>query len=113
VKILSDAILTEMQEHATFLRQQNEDLRAEITRLTNEIIELKRDGFARPQPHMAQQQTAPDVDPRILAAIRQMAPEGSRLESELVAFAQAQLLAENEIEDVADMILAGSTLGDD
>lgn len=103
--LLSQAAFAEIREQLSWLRIQND-------KLTEQIVEMKRDGFARPTPQMAHEIAAP-MDDRIMAAIRSLAPEGSRLEGELMQFANAALLADEEIEDIADKILAGSPLGDD
>lgn len=103
--LLSQAAFAEIRDQLTWLRGQN-------AALTEQIVEMKRDGFARATPQMAHEIAAP-MDDRIMSAIRSIAPEGSRLEGELVGFANAALLADEEIEDVADAILAGSPLGDD
>jgi hypothetical protein len=103
--LLSQAAFAEIREQLSWLRIQND-------KLTEQIVEMKRDGFARATPQMAHEIAAP-MDDRIMAAIRSIAPEGSRLEGELMQFANAALLADEEIEDIADRILAGSPLGDD
>lgn len=106
MKFLSDAVFAEIKTELAWLRGM-------VSTQAKEIVELKRDGFARPQPALIEQQKATPLDDRIMAAIRAMAPEGSRLESELVQYANAALLADAEIEDIADSIMAGSTIGDD
>lgn len=100
MKFLPDAVWDGIQAELSWMREQNE-------KLTERLVELKRDGFARPTPSIAREAMEPEVDDRILAAIRARAPEGSKLERELITFANAQLLAEGEIEDIADTILAG------
>lgn len=109
---ISRAAFDEMQMQSSWLRTQLEIANAEKTHLTQEIIELKRDGFARPQPQMVQEYKGSKMDDRILAAIRKVADEGSPLERELVTFAESQILAEEEIEDIADRIMAGASIGD-
>lgn len=106
MKILSDDAFAELSTQLAWLREQH-------AHLTQQIIELKRDGFARPTPQLAQPYEHEKLDDRIMAAIRTMAPQGSHLERELMTFANAMLLAEEEVEDIADKILAGSSLGDD
>lgn len=114
MKLMSDAVFAEMQQQVERIFTLYNEAMRENSRLTDQIIELKRDGFARPAPAVVvEQKKAPDLHPSIMAAIRTMAPEGSRLEGELAQYAEAALLAEQEPEDIADMILAGSTLGDD
>lgn len=113
MKILSDDVFSEMQVTLSWLRTQSDIKDATILGLTTQIIELKRDGFDRPRIGSVAQPTEKVVDDRIMRAIRARAPEGSSLERELVQYADALLLSEVEIEDVADAIMAGSTLGDD
>ena len=106
MKLIHDEFWSDIQTEMAWLREQN----AELTR---QIIELKRDGFARPTPQLAQPYEHEQLDDRIMAAIRALAPKGSSLERELIAFANAALLAEMDVEEVSDRILAGSSLGDD
>lgn len=113
MKIMSDAAFAEMQDQVASLRAWIEQSSAMQKYLIEQLLELKRDGFARPTAQIAQAYEPPKLDDRIMAAIRTHAAPGSHLERELVAFAEAALIAENEIEDVADRILAGSSLGDD
>lgn len=110
---MSDGAFMEIQAQNAYLRQQNEDLSKQIAHLTEQIIELKRDGFARPTTQMVNTYTPPKLDDRILAAIRTVAAEGTPLERELAQFAEAQLLMDEEVEDIADRIMAGASLGDD
>ena len=114
MKFLSDGVFAEMQAHSLSMRLFIEAQGEQIKYLTEQIIELKRDGFARPQPQMVQQHVAATaMHPSILAAIRAVAGEGTSLERELNDYATAALLAGDEAEDVADHILKGSPIGDD
>ena len=114
MKFLSDAAFGEIQAQLTWLRATVDKQNEQNLGLTQQIIELKRDGFARPTPAMAvQQQATVALDDRIMAAIRAITPEGTSVERELIQFANAALLADDEIEDIADAILAGSNIGDD
>jgi hypothetical protein len=113
MKCLPDAAFAAMLSEIAYLRSSYDRMVEQNKDLTQQIIELKRDGFARPTPHLAQQYEPPKMDDRIMAAIRSIAPEGSRLEGELVQYANAQLLLGNEIEDISDSILAGSSITED
>jgi len=87
------------------LRDENAWLRGRVEALTNQMLTLKREGFTwNPQPDVKREEL---MDDRVLAAIRSRAKEGSALESDLFAYAQAKLLMEAEVEDVVDEILAG------
>lgn len=105
MKIMSDAVFDALISRIHVLE-------ASTTDLTAKIVDMKRDGFDRPRTQSVAHATE-TVDDRIMAAIRCRAGEGSSLERELMQYADALLLADTEIEDVADMILSGTTIGDD
>jgi len=96
------------------LKDQNERLRAEtqwlqrrVEMLTTQIVEMKKDGFQWTPPLTAVER-GPQMDERIMAAIRSRAGEGSPLERELYEYAQSLLVMDGEIEDIVDQILAGA-----
>jgi len=96
------------------LKDQNERLKAEtqwlqrrVETLTTQILAMKKEGFQWTPPIAALQQ-GPQIDERILAAIRSRAKEGSSLERELYEYAQSLLVMDGEVEDIVDQILAGA-----
>jgi len=81
--------------------------RDRIKELTNQVLEMKRDGFQY-QPLVDRREEAlPNMDERILAAIRSRAGEGTKLENELADFAQSLSITGVETEDIVDRILSG------
>jgi hypothetical protein len=110
--ILSRAAFEEISAQMASLRAMLDQRDETIRHLTDQLVDMKREGFVRREPATLSRVES-ELDPRIMGAIRTMAPEGSGLERQLMDFATASLLSENEIEDVADMILSGSNFGDD
>lgn len=96
------------------LKDQNERLKAEtawlhqrVETLTTQVLAMKREGFTWTPPAEPQQR-GPQMDDRIMAAIRSRAKEGSTLERELYEYAQSLLILNGEVEDIVDQILAGA-----
>ena len=79
---------------------------ARIEQLTQQIVEMRREGFTWTPPQETPKREN-DIDPRIMAAIRSRAKEGSSLEGDLFTYAESQLILGGEIEDVVDAILSG------
>lgn len=90
------------------LEQQNDWLQKTVERLTDQILAMKKEGFAWTPPF--EQPKRPQMDDRILAAIRARAKEGSPLEATLFEHAESRLTLNGEIEDIVDEILAGADI---
>lgn len=100
-----------LMKMADLLVQQLRDERAESRRLTDTIVELKRDGFHPPGAVDQVQPVDLTVPDAIELAIRQRAPKGSELEGELRRWSLEMLRGNRSEEEVAKMILRGG--GDD
>ena len=88
-----------LQETIKFLREEN-------ARLTDTLIEMKREGFQfNPAPEIPEKQ--PMLPPDVMVAIHEVAEPHEQLYGEMVAYAQMLLDSSNEPLDVADMIRNG------
>ncbi len=83
--------------------------RDRVRELTDQVLEMKREGFQYQPQAVRREEFLPHFDDRILAAISSVAKDGSPEAHELGDFAKALEITGAEIEDIVDRILRGGT----
>ena len=89
------------------LTQETEWLRTRVHELTDQVLEMKREGFQYTPIAKRQEELLPEIDERILVAIRSRAGEGTKMERELFEFAATRSIMGDETEDIVDLIHSG------
>jgi len=101
------ALLELLKDQNERLKKETEWLQKRVETLTTQILTMKREGFQWTAP-IERVEQGPQMDERILAAIRSRAKEGSTLERDLYEYAQSLLIMNGEVEDIVDQILEGA-----
>ena len=108
MKWFTDPVVVELlRDSNKRLTQETEWLRTRVHELTDQVLEMKREGFQYTPIAKRQEELLPDIDERILVAIRSIAAEGSNMERELFDFAASRAIMGGETEDIVDQILSG------
>jgi hypothetical protein len=86
---------------------------AEVKRLTDIIVDLKREGY-NPSPRETPAQSLPELPDTIMSAIHKRAQPNSQLYRELVGWARSALSPDGgNSEDVATMVYRGADTEED
>ncbi len=102
-------LLTLVSDQNARLTEETAWLRDRVRELTNQVLEMKREGFQYQPLAVRREEFLPQFDERILAAIRSVTREGTPEEHELADFAKALEITGVETEDIVDRILSGGT----
>ncbi len=104
-----DVVLELLKDQNTRLTAETAWLRERLREMTDQVFEMKREGFQYQPQAVRREEFLPQFDDRVLAAIRSRAGEGTALAHELGDFAKSLEITGVETEDIVDRILSGGT----
>ena len=104
----NDYLAEMLRDQNKRLAEQNGWLQAQVVRLTEQILEMKQQGFVH-EPTFVPESMTPDLPDVVAAAIGSAAKPGSQLAGELTEWALAMLGNDVDPEHVADHLMRGAS----